>query len=50
MEAKIAAILTADQKATLKALGGRTIKLAGPNGRGGPGGPGGEMNTPPPVG
>lgn len=50
LEKGIAAILTADQKATLKALGGKTIKLSpdrgGPGEGRGPGGPGG----PPPDG
>ena len=41
IETKIAAILTADQKATLKALGGKTIRLAQPDDRGGHRGPGG---------
>lgn len=54
MEAKIAAILTSDQKATLKALGGKPIQLAQPDDRGGRGGRrgpggGGDMNTPPPM-
>ena len=45
LEAKIAAILTADQKATLAALGGKKIDLR----QGGPGGPppGGDMGGPP---
>ena len=47
IETKIATILTADQKATLKAMGGKTIKLSSPRGMGGPGGgPGGPGGGP----
>lgn len=49
LETKIAAILTSDQKAALKALGGKPFKLEMGGGRppqGGPGGPGGPGGGP----
>jgi hypothetical protein len=46
LEAKIAAILTDDQEAALKALGGKVIKLQMGGRPGGPGGPGGGPGGP----